>query len=117
MTPEKVQDAETAAAKELRDCPFCGGEAKKRWCLIHCTKCWAQMQDPHGDEKSHVEMWNRRAATLLESRQEDAARYRWLRRHVLFISEPLFPRLHGVTDMPTLDAAIDAAIAARKEWS
>lgn len=52
-------------SEKLLNCPFCGGEAKKGWCIIHCIKCYAAMQDPHTDEAAHVAMWNRRPALPL----------------------------------------------------
>ena len=64
---------------ELRECPFCGGEAKyhngidlewkpvKVFCTVYCTKCKVStpdFKDDAGDfeyKKRATEAWNRRA--------------------------------------------------------
>ena len=62
---------------------------------------------------NHTE-WGIFASTLereLAAEKADAKRYRWLRANVYFIGgvcNPSWPRLQA-SDMPTLDAAIDAA--------
>ena len=51
-------------AKELKPCPFCGGEPKimdmgfPHW--IYCKKCGARVHGCTYDVKDSVEAWNRR---------------------------------------------------------
>lgn len=51
---------------ELRECPFCGGEAEfwatYDWrCIVQCTNCYCRTLYYY-DAKSPVKVWNRRAA-------------------------------------------------------
>ena len=64
-----------ATEKELKSCPFCGGEAKIKHiddaclCYAICTKCYATAQGffnypgNNGEEKS-VHAWNIRVGEL-----------------------------------------------------
>lgn len=63
-------------AKELRRCPFCGGEAEIREEVdtsfmdgvafvaykVVCSKCWASPlpNNYYGDKQEAIELWNRR---------------------------------------------------------
>lgn len=50
--------------KELKPCPFCGGEAETIHCCgwkVYCPSCGIKTPDSYSQERYVIEFWNKRA--------------------------------------------------------
>lgn len=111
--PEQPAPDHSDLVKRLRDtssgCPTCNGVDPKS--CLRCRGQWPRW------------FWHREeAANALEVTEQNAARYRWLRKSWAYSGydkhrlEWYLPRSYARDDLATqLDAAIDAAIAREKK--
>ena len=95
--------------KELKPCPFCGGEAeykifndtcyKNNWySMVHCNKCGTIMQ---GDYNEAIEKWNTRnypeipdSSKLKRSDIENIVKIEWKIENSIIYADVFYLRLH-----------------------
>jgi Lar family restriction alleviation protein len=120
-----INQTDLTACRELKPCPFCGGEAKLSYTdqvdavtfvsHIECDGCDMDFSRQYGAPNAQiageetVELWNTRADQGGEDAR-DAARYRWLRDQGYSVASWFD---HGWLPQ-YIDEAIDAALCAQR---